>query len=119
MPTLADAKLGGARLDEGFYCATYTALVTTSDVTLSHPDDFRPRLMAQQALSTPFGAPSPLWVDADIADKLETIHRDANFGAPSQCGFLKVKINDSQPNHLPHHSGIFCCGAHTAVRVTS
>jgi Pentapeptide repeats (8 copies) len=30
---LADAKLGGARLDEGFYCATYTALVTTSDVT--------------------------------------------------------------------------------------
>jgi uncharacterized protein YjbI with pentapeptide repeats len=25
---LADAKLGGARLDEGIYFATYTALVT-------------------------------------------------------------------------------------------
>jgi hypothetical protein len=37
------------------------------------------------ALDHPYG------FDADIADKLETIHRDANFGAPSQRGFSKVK----------------------------
>ena len=48
VPTLADAKLGGARLDEGFDRATYTALVTTSDVTLSHRDDFRPRPMSRR-----------------------------------------------------------------------
>ena len=47
---LADAKLGGARLDEGFCCATYTAsdIVTTSDVTPSHRDDFRPRPMSRR-----------------------------------------------------------------------
>ena len=105
MPTLADAKLGGARLDEGFYCATYTALVTTSDVTLSHRDDFRPRPMSRRnrRYRLPSGPRHPYGFDADIADKLETIYRDANFGAPSQRGFLKVKINDSQSNHLPHH----------------
>jgi hypothetical protein len=42
--------------------------------------------IAQQAL--PF---AHLKSKPDIADKLETIHRDANFGAPSQRGFLKVK----------------------------
>jgi len=61
---LADAKLGGAPLDEGFCCATYTAasdIVTTSDVTPSHRDDFRPRPMLRRnrRLSTPFGAASP------------------------------------------------------------
>jgi hypothetical protein len=40
---------------------------------------------AMAALDHPYG------FDADIADKLETIHRDANFGAPSQRGFSKVK----------------------------
>jgi uncharacterized protein YjbI with pentapeptide repeats len=61
---LADAKLGGARLDEGFYFATYTRArhhlgrYTVTPRRLSTPTD----VTAQQALSTPFGAPSPLWV---------------------------------------------------------
>ena len=105
MPTLADAKLGGARLDEDSTVPLNTALVTTSDVTLSHRDDFRPRPMSRRnrRYRLPSGPRHPYGFDADIADKLETIHRDANFGALSQRGFLKVKINDSQSNHLPHH----------------
>ena len=105
MPTLADAKLGGARLDEGFLlCHLHRARhhlgrYTVTPRRLSTPTD----VTAQQALSTPFGAPSPLWIRGGYCRQLETIHRDANFGAPSQRGFLKVKINDSQSNHLPHH----------------
>jgi hypothetical protein len=39
-------------------------IVTNSDVTPSHRDDFRPRPMSRRnrRLSPPFGAPSPLWV---------------------------------------------------------
>ena len=83
---LADAKLGGARLDEGFYFATYTALVTPR----THRDDFRPDGChgATGAYRLPSGPRHPYGFDADIANKLETNHRDANFGAPSQRGFL-------------------------------
>jgi hypothetical protein len=61
---LADAKLGGARLDEGFCCGTYTALrVTSSPPRTLHRDtenDFRPRPMSQRnrCLSIPFVAPA-------------------------------------------------------------
>jgi uncharacterized protein YjbI with pentapeptide repeats len=94
---LADAKLGGACLDEGFCCATYTALRVTSSPTRTlhrHTETtFDPDRChgATGAYRLPSGPRHPYGFDADIADKLETIHRDANFGAPSQRGFLKVK----------------------------
>jgi hypothetical protein len=59
---IADGKLGGARLDEGFCCGTYTALrVTSSPPRTLHrhtENDFRPRPMSRRdrRLSTPFGA---------------------------------------------------------------
>ena len=49
---IADAKLGGARLDEGFCGGTYTALrVTSSPPRTLHrhtENDFRPRLMSRR-----------------------------------------------------------------------
>ena len=104
MPTLADAKLGGGASTRDSTCATYTALVTTSDVTLSHRDDFRPDRChgATGAIDSLRGPVTPM-DSMRILRQLETIYPDANFGAPSQRGFLKVKINDLQSNHLPHH----------------
>ena len=89
MPTLADAKLGGARLDEGFYCATYTALVTTSEVTLSHRDDFRPRPMSRRnrRYRLPSGPRHPYGFDADIADNSDVTpsHRE-RLSTPTEHG---------------------------------
>ena len=60
---LADAKLGGAPRRGILLRHLHRAasdIVTTSDVTPSHRDDFRPRPMSRRnrRLSTPFGAPS-------------------------------------------------------------
>ena len=59
---IADAKLGGARFDEGFCGGTYTALrVTSSPPRTLHrhtENDFRPRPMSRRnrRLSIPFAA---------------------------------------------------------------
>ena len=53
------AKLGGARLDEGFYFATYTALVTPRTLHRHTETTFDPMdVTAQQALIDSLRGPS-------------------------------------------------------------